>query len=225
MKSQAMCGLLLLCACAPERPANGPKVAALAFRDVVPTYQYLGSREFSLELMSPAYDDVTYLEQHKGDLDPVPSLTKEMDALARDHDALDVYLLVNGGDFSRALAEAMPETRRKVRLVYNTAGGGGHQSDEWQKLGVQVYVAHPGWSNLAPFFYVGFLPSWTGGASLDQAVEAGNDRLRGILDSSLSSLLLSTGGMPSDPSLKERWWTATAAHVEGAPAIKLRPAP
>ena len=225
MKVQAMCGLLVLVGCAPERPADGPKVAALAFRDVVPTYQYIGSREFSLELMSPAYDDVTYLEQRKRDLDPIPTLTEALDTLAKGHDAVDVFLLVNGGDFTRILAEALPETRRKVRLVYNTGGGNGRQSAEWQKLGAQAYVAHPGWSNLAPFFYVGFLPSWTSGAPLDQAVTAGNDRLRAILDSSFSGLLLSTGGMSADPSLNERWWTATAAHVEGTPSIKVRPSP
>ena len=104
-----------------------------------------------------------------------------------------------------------------MRLVYNTGGGSGHEGPAWRSLGAQAYLGHPGnhLGNSAPMFYVGFLPAWAGGATLDEAVEAGNAHTRTLLDHPVTGVVLDTFGYGQAAKQAASMVEATVTHPEG----------
>src|SRR5205807_1370030 len=89
--------------------------------------------------------------------------------------SVDLFLLTHGRPYLDWVREVPPEKRLKLRLVYNTGGGGASEGEEWISLGARAYVAHPG-ANVAPVFYVYFLPAWLRGDRLSDAVDRANEK-------------------------------------------------
>jgi hypothetical protein len=203
------------------------KLAAMAFRDRVPDYQRVGSKNFTLNYLNgQVYDQVEYLEEDTLGFDSESRFVATLSDLLEHHEAVDLFLLVNGAErFPSWVAEVPTNLLGKLRLVYSTGGDGKSQIDGWQRLGVGAYVYHPGTSdqdNLAPFFYVDFLRNWTSGERLDQAVTRANESFHKRLHGLSTLAILRAQDMPTDEASLERWDHATQARWVGRADFAVR---
>ncbi|MFT3836604.1 MAG: hypothetical protein QM723_06380 [Myxococcaceae bacterium] len=168
--------VLLSAACHQASSADaGPalRTAAVALRDEVPGYQQLGTEWFTVPKLDSFYSKHWYLTEKDGKHERKAFVDAVTEA-TRDYDAVDVFILVLGNSaYVRWMEDVPAPQRAKIRLVYNTGGGGASEASDWLRLGVHAYVAHPG-NNVAPIFYVEFLKRWTEGETLDDSVDHAN---------------------------------------------------
>ncbi len=195
---------------------RGPalRTAAVAFRDKVPEYQRIGSERFTVPYLEAHYTHYWYLNEEHGTADRVEFGEKVAEA-TRDYDVVDVFVLINGGPTPLAhwIPPLPPAQLAKIRLVYNTGGGGAREASDWLSLGVQAYVAHPG-NNMAPVFYADFLPRWTRGEKLDDAVDAANNYTKDKLYSTSGSVTAwATEKFTGRKVDVANLWANTEAHV------------
>ncbi|MBS2027584.1 MAG: hypothetical protein JST54_06755 [Deltaproteobacteria bacterium] len=213
---------LVGCAQRPS-PAPGQGVAAVAYRDAVPTWQRLGTRAFAKHELDGTYDALTYLQSD--DLGPAAPmmLHAALERALRENRAVDLFLFVNGGSEALdAVRELAPELRAKLRLVYNTGGGGAWQASEWHALGAKAYLSHPGSGNLAPFFVFDFLRNWSDGQSLSDAVAHSNTALHHRLSGFTAPWILSAAGFNARTEDLPYWEEATRAQITGDDSVVLR---
>lgn len=172
--------LLLLasgCATTAHGTATGKKrKAAIAIRDHVPGYQKVFTMQYTVPRLREAYDGYWYLTATEDD-------SKRAEFLAALHEAtseyrvVDVFLLAHSNRYLDWVATLPAEQRRRIRLVYDTGCGDVSQAQDWLSLGVRSFVGH-GDDNVAPVFYISFLPAWLAGRSLEESVELANEVLR-----------------------------------------------
>lgn len=194
---RALLPLLALAACTtPPPPAARPRVAAVAIRDAVPDYQQWSTERFTVPRLESGYDAHWYFteskrgEKHKAFVDA-------LNLAVRGHDAVDVWLLAHGNRYIDWVAEVPEPERSKLRLVYNTGGGDADQGPAWLRLGADGYVGHPG-GNIAPLFYLRFLPAWLEGKPVKDAVDEANKAMKEDLGSTVARLVESAAGNPGD---------------------------
>lgn len=199
---------------APQEEARSRR-AAIAIRDEVPGYQQWGSEQFTRPVLEAGYGKSWYLTEAAGS----PQRANFDEALreaAGKYDSVDLFLLTNCNTYYLDwVAEAEPAVRARLRLVYNTGAGGASLGPRWIAAGARSYVGHPG-GNVAPVFYAYFLPAWTRGEGLEDAVALANRRTREHLQSSLASRVFGAvhfaSGLRFDA---ERLWEGTEAQVFG----------
>ncbi len=167
------CGSLVALALSIQLvPAVKGGAAAVALRDAVPKYQQLGTEYFTEPRLEKAYARHWYLTAAPDDSQHdafVAALTEA----TRDYPEVDVFLLAHGNSYVRWVEELPSASRAKIRLVYDTGGGSATQGPQWLRVGVRAFVGHPG-GNIAPLFYVKFLPRWLAGEKLEDAVASAN---------------------------------------------------
>jgi hypothetical protein len=146
--------------------------AAVALRDAVPAYQQLGTEYFTVPKLEQGYAKSWYLTATPGNSQHAAFVTA-LDEATRDYPEVDVFFLAHGNAYIRWVQELPPAQRLKIRLVYDTGGGSARLGPEWIGLGVKAFVGHPG-GNVAPLFYVKFLPRWVAGEKLRDAVAESN---------------------------------------------------
>ncbi len=208
--------LTLLTSCQIARSAfvdQTPQIAAIAIRDDVPDYQKFATRHFTLAFIAPAYSGFGYFVEGA----PIPwSQTRAefLSALERalaTYEAVDLFLLAHSNSYLDWIAELDPNLRRHLRLVYNTGCGDAAQGQRWLDLGARAYVGHPG-DNIAPLFDYFFLPEWTAGRRLEDAVASANARTReDLFDGAVGWMTEVT----EDLDAPARYWQATRALVYG----------
>ncbi len=223
-----VCSLILLAvaACTGGGGSDaGPalRTAAVAYRDRVPEYQRLGSERFTVPYLKSGYTAYWYVDQLTGPKDRSEFGERVAEA-TRDYDVVDLFILANGPlGLESWIPPIPPAQRAKIRLVYNTAAGGTSEAREWLELGAQAYVSHPG-NNMAPIFYAEFLPRWTRGEKLDDAVDAANKYTKAKLDSTTGSLTAwATEKITGRKVDLGRLWTNTEAQIFRNPAPLLPP--
>jgi len=187
---------------------------AVFFRDHVPEYQRVASREYTESAFRSGWQHFEYLEATAAD----DGRTRCLDAIrarAAVDASVDVFFLSNGDDYASWLSALEHPVRSKLRLVYSTGGGGAHQGSAMVGLGAKAYVGHPG-ANVAPLFYRAFLKRWLAGASLRKAVDDGNaqtkDDVTGVVMKGVAKGLDAVGGPHLDPA---KLWTGTEARLFG----------
>lgn len=205
--------VLLISACSQPTPPTTTH-GAVFFRDHVPGYQMVASREYTLSAFGTAWEHVDYLEATPTD-DGEARLLDALRARAKTDTTIDVFFLSHGNAYDRWLGSLEAPVRQKLRLVYSTGAGGASQGPSMVRLGVRAYVGHPG-GNVAPLFYRAFLKRWVGGVSLRTAVDDGNaetkDDLTGSMMKGLARGLDAVGGPHLDPP---SLWAGTEAQVFG----------
>jgi hypothetical protein len=208
--------LLLLAGCDKAAPAvPRPTVAAVAIRDVVPGYQQWGTEQFTVPKLESGYDQHWYFTEEKRG-EKHKAFVGALTAATQKYDAVDVWLLAHGNRYIEWVAEVPAADRARIRLVYNTGAGDSDQGRSWLRLGVQAYVSHPG-GNVAPLFYLRFLPLWLEGKPLKDAVDEANKAMKDDLDSSVAKLLENVAGNPGDLKKLE---AGTDAELFGNAAVK-----
>ncbi len=212
--------VLMLVGCREARAPIATR-GAVFFRDFVPGYQRLASREYTLSAFGSAWEHVEYLEATPTDDGRVRCLDAVRARAAADA-TVDVFFLSNGDSYARWLGDLEAPVRQKLRLVYSTGAGGASQGPSMLRLGVRAYVGHPG-GNVAPLFYRAFLSRWVGGASLRKAVDDGNaetkDDLTGSMMKGLARGLDAVGGPHLDPP---GLWAGTEAQLFGDTSLLQR---
>jgi len=214
--------LLMGCARRPA-PAPGQGIAAVAYRDAVPTWQRLGTRAFAKHELAGSYDSLTYLQSD--DLGPAAPmmLRAALEQALSNNREVDLFVFVNGGSVALDVArELPPQLTSKLRLVYNTGGGGHWQAPAWQELGARAYLSHPGSANLAPFFVFDFLRAWSDGQPLSSAVASSNQSMHERLTGFTAPWILSASGFDARAEDLPFWEEATHARVVGDDSIVLR---
>ena len=220
--------LLLLAATAgcapPERPVGAPVISAIALRDRVPGYQQVSSREFTLAYLEKTYDRVEYITQALDEPTGTAraAFTTALQAQLEASAFVDVYLLTLGENYLPWFAGIDPSLRAKLRLIYNTGGGGARQAPGWLALGARTYVAHPGPNSWSPLFYLEFLPAWTRGVRLEEAVSAANQKTKARLTTGASHWALELTGALDDDADGPAVWAMTQAETYGDPTLTLR---
>ncbi len=202
--------------------ATSARTAAIAIRDDVPAYQKAASEWFTVPYIKDSYDRSWYLTEGNG----APMHDEALQALEEataSCEWVDLFLLTNGKRYVDWVAELDAPKRARIRLVYNTGAGGASEADEWMALGVRAYVGHAD-VNVAPVFYVFFLPAWTRGVPLSDAVDAANAETHSLLFGERSSWLLSlfhgvTGGTRNSDEL----WRGTEARIFGDTELAAAP--
>lgn len=222
MRRLALIALVLAGCARRPAPAPGEGVVAVAFRDAVPDWQRVGTRGFSVHYLEQGYDQVTYLEADALGAEAPAVLEHALADALRKNRAVDLFLLVNGGDSTGVVARLSPELRSKLRLVYNTGASGGAQGASWMELGARAYVSHPGWANLAPFFYVDFLRDWIDGEPLDDAVGHANRALHQRLTGFSAPFILRASGFRAAADDLPYWERATHAELRGDASFAIR---
>jgi hypothetical protein len=173
VRSLALC--LVLCGCS-SKVATGPTRAAIAFRDNVPEYQKVASKQYTMHYLDGHYVSVEYLEATPVD----PGETRWLAAVesaALTNDSVDCFFLSNSGDYATWGAALSPVARAKLRFVYSTGAGGSWQGPAWLKLGAHAYIGHPS-GNVAPLFWRYFLPAWVDGTALQKSMDDANTGTR-----------------------------------------------
>lgn len=215
MRRTTLLFLVVAAGCGSPTPVAARREAAIAIRDEVPGYQQWGSEQFTRPLLTAGYGKAWYLTEQPGS----PQREAFQEALrtaAAEFDSVDLFLLTNCNTYYLDWAEeAGPEVRARLRLVYNTGAGGASLGPRWIAAGARSYVGHPG-GNAAPIFYAYFLPSWTAGDRLDEAVSRANERTRQHLQSSLAAKVYGVVKLASGVELDgDRIWAGTEAQVFG----------
>lgn len=202
---------------ARERSGGAPKRAAVALRDPVHPLETLGTWGFMLPLLESVYDEVHPITQAY-DPDPPqndsrfpsilrPTLNRKEEFLTALRgslercDAVDIFIVSHTNHTYRWLSDIDPELRAKIRLVYNSGCRCGNQKDEWMKLGVRTYVAHPVAASHAHFF-VGFVRRWAAGMTAAEAASPAaerSDRFFWVLDKLLGASLQRERWLKSHP--------------------------
>jgi hypothetical protein len=173
--------LLLLfasgCATTAHGTATGRRAkAAIAIRDHVPGYQKVFTMQYTVPRLREAYDGYWYLTATEGDSKREEFLQALHEATS-EYRVVDVFLLAHSNRYIDWVATLPEAQRRRIRLVYDTGCGDVSQAQDWLSLGVRSFVGH-GDDNVAPVFYVSFLPAWLAGRSLEESVEIANGLLR-----------------------------------------------
>lgn len=196
--------------------------AAIAIRDHVPGYQKFFSRQFTVPRLEGGYADYTYLTEgaHERKHDELLDAVRKANAR---FEAVDLFLLTNGEPYVRWIAELPAAERSHLRLVYNTGAGGAAQGREWIELGARAYVGHPS-DNVAPVFYVYFLPAWLEGRTVEEATRLANEATHDHLFSEgadhLLELVRFVGN--NDGATPEQLWAGTEAKLFGDAAVTAR---
>ncbi|MFT3713974.1 MAG: hypothetical protein QM817_40450 [Archangium sp.] len=167
--------------------------AALALRDDVPDYQKGFTAQFTVPRLRENYDAYWYFTQ-SAQSDMHAQFVAALDRATREYDSVDVFFLAHTNRFIDWVAELPAEQRRRIRLVYDTGCGDGQQAEEWLDLGVHSFVGH-GDDNMAPVFYVSFLPAWLDGVGADEAVSRANRTMAARFRNPFGRLLLATAGI------------------------------
>ncbi len=193
-------------------PAVKAKAAAVALRDAVPKYQQVGTELFTAPRLESAYARAWYLtatpddDQHRAFVDALSEAT-------RDHAEVDVFFLAHGNRYVRWVEEVPAAQRARIRLVYDTGGGSATQGPQYLRLGVKAFVGHPG-GNIAPLFYVKFLPRWIAGEKLAPAVAAANAETHEAMVSMPGRAIATvTGWVSGRPVDTGALWDGTEAQV------------
>lgn len=204
---------------ARERAGGAPTRAVVALRDPVHPVETFGTWGFMLPLLEQVYDEVHPITQAY-DPDPPkdegrfpsifrPTLKRKKEFLAALRgslercDVVDLFIVSHTNYTYRWLGEIPAEQRKKIRLVYNSGCRCGNQKDEWMKLGVRTYVAHPVAASHAHFF-VGFVRRWAAGMSAAEAAPpaaARSDRFFWVLDKLIGASLQRERWLKSHPEI------------------------
>ncbi len=207
-------GLVMLVGCQRSAVAPAAPRGAVFFRDHVPEYQRVASKEYTLSAFQSGFEHLEYVEATATD-DGRARCLDAIRARAKVDDSVDVFFLSNGDRYDLWLADLEEPVRRKLRLVYSTGGGGAWQGPAILRLGARAYVGHPG-ANVAPLFYRAFLKRWLDGAPLRKAVDDGNDATKkdvtGLVMKGVSKGLDAVGGPHLDPA---KLWAGTEAQLYG----------
>lgn len=212
--------VLLISACSQPTPPTTTH-GAVFFRDHVPGYQMVASREYTLSAFGTAWEHVDYLEATPTD-DGEARLLDALRARAKTDTTIDVFFLSHGNAYDRWLGSLEAPVRQKLRLVYSTGAGGSAQGPAMVSLGARAYVGHRG-GNVAPLFYRAFLKRWTKGGSLRKAVDDANTETKadvtGSMMTTVAKGLDAIGGPHLDPP---RLWAGTEAQAFGDDSLTLR---
>jgi hypothetical protein len=181
-----------------------PGTAAVALRDDVPGYQKFFTAQYTQPRLEAGYERAWYLTATP--LEPRHAeLVAALDEATLRYETVDVFLLAHGNRYIDWVAELPAAQRARIRLVYDTGGGSAHYGHGWRSLGVHAFVGHPG-NNIAPLFYVYFLPQWLRDVPLSTAVADANARTKAWLDGPFGKVL---GRFVDVPTL----WAGTEAEV------------
>jgi hypothetical protein len=224
------CLLIVFAACIPpavtgqlyEGGAAGSSSgrAAIAIRDHVPAYQKFATEQFTVPRLEAAYDRYWYFTEGEND-SRHDDFVEALKIACSKFGSVDIYLLTNGLPYIEWVREVPADQRAHIRLVYNTGGGGASEGEEWVALGVKAYVAHPG-SNVAPVFYVYFLPAWTGGMRLADAVDGANAKTHEHLFGKSAGWFMKLAKTVDEnvDADKDRLWKGTQAQVFGSVSLR-----
>lgn len=171
--------------------AGSTREAALALRDDVPDYQKGFTAQFTVPRLRENYDAYWYFTQSR-ESDQRTAFIKALDQATRTYDTVDVFFLAHTNRFIDWVAVLPADQRRKIRLVYDTGCGDAKLASEWLDLGVHSFVGH-GDENIAPVFYVSFLPAWLDGVGADEAVARANKAMESRLRNPFGRLILAAG--------------------------------
>lgn len=212
--------LLLLCGCS-SNSTTGPKRAAVAFRDHVPDYQKVASKQYSMHYLEGNYAHVDYLEATATDLGETRWLAA-VESAALTHDSVDCFFLSNGGDYATWGTALSPATRAKLRFVYSTGAGGAWQGPAWLTLGAHAYVGHPS-GNVAPLFWRYFLPAWVDGTALRKAVDDANTGTRDDMSGSIAKGIEKVSAALNGPHIdRPKLISGTEAVIYGDDTLTLK---
>lgn len=183
---------------------------AVAYRDNVPDDQKTVTRLYTVPFIAAGYDDARYfVAEWFGD-----QRGRVLGSLQRaraEGCRVDLYWLVNGGDYVSWI-EGMPvEQRPRLGLVYDTGAGGSLHAERWRAVGARAFVGHPS-VNIAPAFYTLFLPQWVVGASLEDGVRRANTLTWNVLRATKAL------GLADDDDVNELW-AGTEAVLVGDRAL------
>lgn len=153
--------------------------AAIAIRDAVPGYQQFSTEQYTVPRLAAAYERSWYFTESKTE-NRRAELHAALDEATTLFQHVDLYLLAHANHYIDEVRTLSPEQRARIRLVYDTGGSSARQGHEWVQLGVGTFIGHPG-GNIAPAFYVWFLPRWVKDQDAEQAMKAANDEVRGLL--------------------------------------------
>ena len=174
--------LIATCGAVIAMPLKGPHragEAAIAIRDAVPLYQQVLTERYTVPRLEAGYERAWYFTETK-----TVSKRAELRAALEEATTLfshvDLYLLAHANHYIDEVRRLSPEQRARVRLVYDTGGGSAGQGHEWVQLGVGTFIGHPG-GNIAPAFYVWFLPRWVKEQDAEKAMRVTNDDVHGLL--------------------------------------------
>lgn len=170
------------CGAVVAMPPGGPHrkgEAAIAIRDRVPGYQQVFTERYTVPRLEAAYEQAWYFTET-----PAVSRRNELyaalDEATRRYEHVDLFLLAHGNRYIDVVRRLPPAQRAKLRLVYDTGGGSARQGEEWKTLGVGTFVGHPG-GNIAPVFYLSFLPEWVRSQDAEKAQKAGDEAVHELL--------------------------------------------
>ena len=185
MKRRLLVASVLLfgvCGAVVAMPASGPHrrgEAAIAIRDSVPGYQQFFTERFTVPRLTAAYERAWYFTET-----PTVTRREELRAALEEattvYDQVDLFLLAHGNRYIDEVRALSPEQRAKLRLVYDTGGGSSRQGHQWMELGVGTFIGHPG-GNIAPLFYVKFLPRWIKDHDAQLALKLANEDVHSTL--------------------------------------------
>lgn len=192
--------------------AQGACTVAIAFRDDVPDDQKTVTRLYTVPFIAAGYDDARYfVDDWRGQrrADVQRAFARARAAGCR----VDLFWLINGGEYVTWL-ETMPlEERPALGLVYDTGAGGSLHAERWRALGARAFVGHPS-VNIAPAFYTLFLPQWIAGSSLEDGVRRANARTWDVLRATKAL------GLADDDDIAELW-RGTEAVLIGDAALHI----
>jgi hypothetical protein len=183
-----------------------PGTAAVALRDDVPGYQKFFTAQYTQPRLEAGYERAWYFTAN-------PSQTRHdevvsaLDEATQRFETVDVFLLAHGNHYINWVAELPRDQRERIRLVYDTGGGSARDGQRWRNMGIHAFVGHPG-GNIAPLFYLYFLPAWLNDAPLRTAVDDANLKTKAWLDGPFGKIL---GRFVDVPAL----WAGTEAEVFG----------
>ncbi|MBK7857253.1 MAG: hypothetical protein IPJ65_01260 [Archangiaceae bacterium] len=172
--------LLGTCGAIALVPRSGPHragEAAVAIRDAVPGYQQLFTERYTVPRLEAAYERYWYFTEASG-LARHRELYQALDEATLHFAHVDLFLLAHGNRYVDIVRRLPDEQRARLRLVYDTGGGSARQGPEWMRLGIGSFVGHPG-GNVAPAFYVEFLPRWLKDQDAPKAVREANLKVHG----------------------------------------------
>lgn len=204
MKRRLVYAALLVGACGAVAalPMSGPHrkgEAALAIRDQVPGYQQFFTERYTVPRLEAAYEASWYFTED------VRGFSRALDEATTKYEHVDLYLLAHYNRYIEQVAQLPAEKRARIRLVYDTGGGSSANGPRWLSLGVGHFVGHPG-GNLAPAFYVYFLPEWLHSQDLKKAVDEANAQTHDLLQGPVGAV----AGRYADV---DALWAGTEARV------------